>query len=1229
VIKTSLALFSVLALGLPRPATAQQKARSLDLGVVARTILDASYLPDGALAGHRALLERAMRIVKDTPLAETVVQRWVSLARSIESPWNGALPEGFTDTDHMHGLARLALDRFLHDWYEERGNKERAKATDTTGWFVRHALAVGPFGGEGSAWHGVRFPIELEGPQLDHDYAGRFGKVRLRTIKVDPGSAELQLAPETPHGRTSGCQYAIVQVHSGSETPCYLELTCSGSYELWWNDARVASVNRRTFVTSIRGHYPAVLRDGWNRIMIKTTSANVSTCTLRLVDANGDNVKGLAIEEKAVLHKVADASDTETKKLPGPFATPESWLEALGPNSGPLVRALIGNLRSRVGKPDEGLALVRKALSQSPQDTTLIATQLEAWRMARHLPSDVRRSHVRKILSTVKTLSHRHLRYRRILQLFQDDQREEAMRECKELLARHPKSVFWQQVEYELCRRWHWKAEARIALEKLRKLAPDSNRFLLDWARLRSHEGNPRNALEAVEAALQRRPGSSLLIGQALSLSRTMGDSERVRKYTARMYRKDPTSVKAKLADAALLLEEDQPDKALVAYEKLLSKRGKDPELLEKAGDVALEAGDAKKAIAYYKQSLAQKPDQHTLRRFIWNLRGQASYPECRRFTLDTQTTAMTYKKKPDDDASSSTLVLDQMVIRVYPDASIMEETQILRRINDRKGVEEFEQARGPAEADELIELRTVHPDGKVFYPHRVAGTFSMPRLEPGSFIEEHYRNFKPSPKADPIDFIRFVFQSTERPYRFSRLVVLLPKDVDLGRFVVRNFPMEEVERLEIQTDEGPLIGYVFLREHMKRIIREQLMPSLDHLIPWVTFGRDHDSTRFVRSQREWFDATTHPFLEIREKAAELCSTLESDVSKARAIHDFVHALTPDASMRPGSSAPMSVLLKREGDRFPLQLALLRAAGVKWTPVLIHPLPPELDPEPEPMFGAEEFFTRRAAIVHPADGDPFWIVQGTPRHFPFAKTPAMLHRVPLGGSPCLELIGDVGVPGVVPGGGAARLSDLDIDAELKLDGDRASMTATIGFGEEAGYVYKEIMRAQNESAQKYFARRVAGTFFRGFTLRSSKPLDLGQDGAPLRLRLELSRERFLDHEGARATMPLPFQLSNMTRSFGGRAERIHPIVWERYLVRNLKLTIDPGDHKFVSVPKGLRVRRLLFDYGLSYDLEDHKLTIERHTQLRPGEVPTDRYREFLDLCRKIDERERERIVIER
>ena len=1205
------------------------KLEKSDLIEIVRTLIEGSYTTAWSPLEPQLRIERALAKVGDSPVAELLVDRWRSLQSAVEAkPLAWQRMTKLLDRNDLHGLARVTIRRSLARRLEDLGKFAEAEEMGPGDEYVQHALALGPFGDEGNHYHGVRYLPEYEELDVDRLYEGRFEKISFHMVTRSKGNTRLDLSPKTLSGRRIGCHYGIVQVRSDTETPAWLEIHCLGSFEAWWNGRQVASIDRTVAREAVRIHLPGVLRKGWNRILIKTTSSRTRSFTLRFTNERGDKLAGIIEENKKKLHPIAVAQPGEADRIPEPFLTASDWfetrLEAMG--RPPILLAMLGILRSSVAlETDIGLALVKDAAARQPDDLSIKALLLEAWRMARHVPADIRRRELRSLLTELDAaiFENRHLFRRKLDRLYADDKREDALELCEKRLQLHPGELSTLEFKYDILRRWRWTEEAQSVLDELLRLAPHSTKLILRKAASQERTGNPKLALTTIEAALTKEPGQRGLLTRALSLSRKVGDIARREMYLRRVYRKNKDSDMAKRAKATWFNDQGRHGEAVNLLTEISKNRPLDPTSLKDLADAEILAGQQESALLHYKKCLELDPQQHDLRRYVSRLEGKSDFPELAQWQLDGMRAALEYERRAEDADSRSTLVLDQMIIRVYEDGSQMEETHQLRRINDQKGVERYEEATAAAQAEELLELRTIHGDGSSYSPHLVSGSFSMPSLEPSAFIEERYRNFKGSPGAQPIDFVSFFFSGQNEPYRFSRLVVILPKGQRLGRFHTVNFPMSQVERKDL----GDLEAWIFLKENMPRVIAERLMPPVDEIVPWVTFGKDRDIKTYVRLKRTSIDAMTKPWAEIRHAAANACKGLSDEGMKAKAIHDFVHAHTPDVSFRPGSGNAMSVLFKGEGDRFALQLAMLRSQGIKWTPVLIRPIPPEMDPKPEPLFNNPAFYSMLAAYVEPKGHAAFWILRGTSRYTPFAQLPSLLpNGNPIGGCHYLLLSGDSGQPGYMPGSSYQELATLKIDATLRIRGNEGKLIANATLQGPTGFAFKEQMRAQSRNVQERWARQmIAARQFNGFTVNKIEFPDLAEKGGPLKIRFWLSSSRILERRKNGYTLRPILPPSSLTRAFASRSSRKHPLVLPGYDMSHWRLSIDPGKHRFAKLPEGLLLRKMILDYGLSMEHRDGKLVIERRRILRPGRVAPERFAEFLDLCRQVDDLESQRI----
>ena len=1189
-----------------------------------RSILDITLWRSFDMKENRNLILSLLKTQGNTPLAEPLAHNLVNIAKLQKEPgktWKAILD--LSQDPNLFGLARLTLRKAAYGYKASTGKFQEAIALDPSGAFLGKGWAIGPFGDRGSSFTGVPFPPETGKVDLTATYQGRFGKVNWRPLRRGMGGSKLELQPRVPQGFTRGCQYGFFQISSPKETGAYLELQATGSYEAWWNGRRIAKLDRRLSPAPLRRFFPIGVAKGWNHLLVKTSAASSSTLSLRVCDAQGNSLPGLVEEEGKTVHPHGTAPAPKT-----PFLQAQEYLEQFlkSPDIGerPFLQATTGIFLSLNKGYDRGLKLVKAAFAQNSEDLGLRSALIQAWNLARHIPSDLRRSAIRKALDIKDevALKHRYLFRNKVLRLYADDKKEESLALCEKGQALHPEAMLPWVLELDILSKMRWNGSYYRLLSQVLAKNPHYPSFVLKKVNWLDNNENTAGALDLLQKELKEFPGRKNYIETALGLSRQLQMDELTLDLLRRLHWRNPKGYKALKAFADEAETQGRYADALALAEQFPEEIKRSASHLDWKGDILYQMGRTEEALKAMEEARRLDPERQLLREQIAVIKGIDEFPEFLPFQVDGMAEIAAFTERPEDRSAPSTLIVDQMLVRVYRDGSFVGEVYQVRRINDQKGIEMYKEDGEAAEAEELLDIRTIHRDGSSYAPHLVRSTFQMPQMEPGCFLLHHYRNYQGAPGADLLDFTRFYFQSKDEPFRFSRLVVLLPKNQELGDFVLRNFPRKEVRKQEV----GDLVAWIFEKRDMPRLETERYAPPVEKLVPWVTFGREGAIQSTVRKGRNNLLAQTYPYLEIREKANELCKDKKGDLAQAKAIHDFVNEHCPDASQRPGSPDPVSVLLKGEGERFFLELSLLRARGIPWTGALIHPRPPELDNNPDPLFDPEQFWVYPAARVEPRDGPSYWLMPGTPRYFPFGKPIPQLGRNPLGGAPALLLEGDAGTPVRMPRGDLLELAQTIVKAKLRLQGTDGVLEASILFPGLQGFALKEVLKARPANVRRIIAQRIAGQTFAGFRVQKAVYPDLQRKGTPLRIELQLLRRDLVDKIGSRWSLPSLLPPMGLTRSFGGRPSRKLPMDLKLFAVSDFSLEIDPGDFSIMDLPKGIMVRKFIIDFATTVKpLGDKGVKIHRRFFLLPGTISPDRYQEFLATCRKIDEAGRKRI----
>ena len=490
-------------------------------------------------------------------------------------------------------------------------------------------------------------------------------------------------------------------------------------------------------------------------------------------------------------------------------------------------------------------------------------------------------------------------------------------------------------------------------------------------------------------------------------------------------------------------------------------------------------------------------------------------------------------------------------------------------------------------------------------------------------FIEEHYRNYKGAPGVDPIEFVTFFFANADEPFRYSRLVVILPKEHELGSFLLRNYPEADWSKESL----GELEAHIFLKRDMARMPTEPAMPAIEEVAPWVTFGKRPEVAPYVRSRRESFELLTWPWLEIREKAKELApgAPNTSQLARAGAIHDFVHQHVKQAETH-AMASPLHALLQGEGNRFGLELALLEASDIPWTPALLDLEAATRGPAADGIWNAPFNYTHPAALVEPAGDAPYWLVHGAPRYFPLGQLPRSLEAGTVAGAPYLLLRGEQGEPGRLPDPGLDAVG-LHFDAKLSLRGEDATLEVSLELRGTEGYSFGQVVRIQDENTRQLIAQSLTRNFFAGWTVRGVRFPGIEDERRPVSIELELVRKGFARQRGEELLLPPLPMPSEMQQRFATRADRTYPFVSEGLDVASYRLRLDLGGKRCTQRPEGLLRRKLLLDYSLSWTSSERGLELLQKRILRPGRIPASRFPEWLELCKEVDRVENQRLRV--
>jgi tetratricopeptide (TPR) repeat protein len=1206
-----------LAFALMALAALPAAAQDTGLRSAAEVLLDARMpARDDADALAAALLEAAADQAR-SPVAELLVAMLGRILPEARDPQ--PIVAGLRTLlarEDLHGAARHEVEARLQETLRILGDEAAAAALDPFAGFASRWLAVGPFGDSGDFYDGEVFAPEVRFPAPGTELQGRFGKVLPRVVERRPRSDGVALGEGAP--RPAGCHYGLHQVRLGEPLAGYLRLDASGAVEVFVDGTLLRRVDRLRERRGRVVHLPFALGAGIHHVLVKTTFAERDDVALAYVDARG-------LPLRAVEELPPDRVHEPSAPGAAPPPTPAPYVDALDA----LARAAARDpaldqldLATALfafdgGATDLGNELLF-ALAQAPPTATRERLALaEVWRVAGDVPAEIRDGEARRGIESVaeELDGHHFVTMRRADLLRGDDRIEDAIHLCREALEQGRGGPQTYDKLVDLLDALGARAEAENARRAWLAAFPRDVRPRRALAQGRANGGDPAGAFAWIEAGLALLPGHRGLLTDARALAVDLGMRERALALLDARDAEERDRLAALRDRARTLRELGDTAAATAVWRRCADMREAGPGDLRELGLALWRAGDRDAAREILRRSIAGDPTQHDLRRLLGRDQGGIDLPRIASFRssaeeIDAMVRGFAATER--EAQAPSTLVLDRMVVEFTEDGGHVQEVHQLRRINDLSGVEAHEEADAAARADELVRLRTIGVDGESYVPKRVGGTFAMPRLEPGAFVEELWRERFDEPGAEPWRGPSFLFRGESEAFLLSELVLILPPG-HRGTVRTRGFQGEPV-RTELDA------GYTalrFTRRDVPRLRPERLTPPLEELVPVATYGEDRSPGPRTRMTRAGADVRSRVTPWVRAATAAVVAELEGDTARARAIHTFVH---DSIAVERGSPDPTATLLRRQGPRFFLEIAMLKAAGIPVLSAAVAATSEEQADEAPSLFAGETGFDIPAARIEPRDGGPLWLFADLPRHAP-------LGLIPAGRAGAAALLADEGqmvrLPAateVAPGWRVQGRIELTADGE-------ALFEVRLELRDEPGYGLAQQVRDLDANRRQLVGRGIGAQLFEGWTVVAAELLP-PEPGQRFAASLQLRRRGALQPAGDLWQLALPLPATDAFRRYGDQGPRELPLrltgrtleVWDVVVVP------APGS-RFAGVPSALRLTEQMLDYELVFTPADGGLRVHRRIAIRPGTLPVGRFGEWIHALQRIDRAEDTRLEI--
>lgn len=1136
---------------------------------------------------------------------------------------------------YTNGVTREVLVDILATLYRKAGREEDRQRLDAGRGFLREWLIVGPFGKGKSSLFLQQFPPETEPTTGAEEYLDDWQRLSWR--KVERKGPDPLVRPFDYVFPKTGVTYLLSQIRSQKEVEAVLQLRTSASIQIWLNGTLVVDDNVHSAALENRRAAGVRLTEGWNRVLVKSAHP----FWIRLCDSSGNRLpEGLLAEESGEeLHAITATHDPrrlDTFQV-GALRQWAAWVAELEERNEATADAhlALAMLYQTYGRSPLAVAQVEKALKLSPEDAMALYHAGNITRHAGYLPSTISKNRSQSAFEAAlvsdPSLVPAYERLARYLE--QDEKYAQAALKVEEGLAIAPTFLRGLYRLHSIFSERSWTAQAQEVMRRIEAIAPRSSVPSVFWARHYKRLGNLSEAVSRYREALEVDHGRADLFQALGSVELRRGNVKEAEAAYREALRLEPEETSYEKSFIHFLAEGDRLDEALQRARGLAQRRPLDPVRKRLVAALLDRQRQKEEALDTYKRALELDPGNLSLKRYL-SFRQQSPPAKPQEAGPDSFWTP--YDEELEDwllqvpeegpfvDKAASIIVLDLLVLRLEPDGSYCEYVHQAFKLLTEESKEDLAKVNIPGE---VLLLRTLTPRGETLEPVAAEGrgSYVMPGLERGAFIEFAYRNDHRR-RGDLFSNGPFFFQDLNfrQSFLLSRYAVILPEGFDVG-FLENNLEgparrggvdFAHVEKTVRELDDGSTV-VLYEARRVPRLEQERSMPTTTEYIPNIELRKKQSWTDIASRKRAIYAGRTLPTPELEEVARQATRGIDDPIARARALYDHVNEIIPS---RGSARSAVGVLLEKSGDRNVLFKALLDIAGVpaRWA---------FLRPREAMMARADWSYPQGGLFQYPhvvveVEGEEPHYVSLTHRKTPFARLPEHLE----GGKALL--MGEQGesithLPSPRPEESATSLRG------TLLLGDSMDVEANAVFTLHSisAHGQKDRLKTIPDFQKKQILSRMASQMFAGARVKKAEMPGLEDPDQPLAFKLALTAPKMLRKSGEDFLLKPTVQPSNMVKSFAGRSTREHPLHFRSQRISRDSLRIEAGEHyRLHHTPRNVLLPSALGTYTLTYTVSENSVLVERELTLLPGRLSAEEFPAFEEFCEKVDAAERESVV---
>ncbi|MEM9191394.1 MAG: DUF3857 domain-containing protein [Myxococcota bacterium] len=1095
--------------------------------------------------------------------------------------------------------------------------------------FVTSWRFIGPFDNEGKVGQRTAYPPEqnrTEAVDLAARYPGAERPVGWRMYPDISTYGYVDFdAVMRPYQNV--CGYAETTVELDRAQDLGLWLGTGGTAKMWFNGAEIIeddhyrSPGLDRFAVAVAG------RRGLNRILIKSciTEQNWGFY-LRVTDPRGQPLVLRADAANTDAVAVGGRSPVARNRLVAPLAYFQSRprLESSATDTLRLAEYL-----SWSGAEDPELEpvvdLAERACTLRPSvDACLFAAARAE-----------ERSEKLRFLQTAEGVERGHPRVRLFRAAMiasgpEPERIEGLLRAFNEQTADGLRALLWRAetlAEYD----FHETTDALI--RRAEALAPEAQsvrRARLSWL---SGQGDRDRQIELQRAILSDNFDDAgprrALISDALERD----EHDRVRGQLEALLAVNPASTSITTYAAAIYEAMGERDRAIAAYRQAVAQTPEEPDLHVSLGRALLRQQQDWAATASLRAALELRPQDAQTRRLLEQIRPAPRPDEA--YAVDSD---VILARRGEGDGQPATVLQDLRVVSVYENGLSSSFNQVAAHIHNDEGTRRWGSYSIAFEPDtqwvDIRMVRVTRRDGRVFreyrtgsrslsdpryriYYNRRALVVSFPDLEPGDTVELRYRVDDVARRNVFDDYFGDlqILQRNE-PVRRMEYVLLTP----VSRQLYFNEP--EVSGLSHQTStDGNRRIHRFALENLPPLRPESGMPGVTELAPYIhvsTYANWEEVGRWwwglIQDQLRLNDS-------IRETVEDLTRGVRDTQTKVERIYAWVLDNTRYVGLEFGIHGykPYRITqVVRRGfgdckDKASLLYAMLEHAGVDARIVLVRTRRNGAISERPASLSVFDH-----AIAYVPELDLY--LDGTAEYNGTGELPTMDQGV------TVLVVGpdDVSLRQTPVLPAAATFAENQYRMRLDASGD-AEVEGTQRIG---GALAQRIRsRYQAPGTRRERLQSSLAQDFPGIEIEEPTVRDLDDREAPARLEWQGRVPELAQGQGGTLRLR-PNNMGSLTRGLARLARRRHPLDLQGRFRSQERRTIELPPSTQASVPDNSDLRSDFGTFRLEYQTQGRTVEIESQFELSQDRVTPEAYPAFRQWLEQVDEANRRWISIQ-